>query len=77
VPFLVYRDFIAKSRSRPDYAHVSLENVPELRQLIEAPPAQETAGAGDAIVVDKLVTSAPSSLQHASVPFSMRLRTYS
>src|SRR4029450_2233486 len=37
-------------RSRPDPAHVAAQDVEELRQLVEAAPAQKAADSGDARV---------------------------
>ena len=38
----------ARVRSRPDDTHAALQDVEELRQLVERGPAQEGAEAGDA-----------------------------
>src|SRR5437764_12708075 len=37
-------------RTRPDEAHVAADDVPQLRQLVEAGLADEAADAGDAVV---------------------------
>ena len=41
-------------RARPDQAHLALQDVPELRQLVEARVAQEAADPGDPRVVVEL-----------------------
>src|SRR5262249_31401422 len=44
-------DLLDEIRARPDEAHLAAQHVPELRQLIEAGAAEESAGARDAWVV--------------------------
>ena len=44
---------------KADHAHVALEDVPELRQLVERVLAQEAADGGDALVLGELEHGAP------------------
>ena len=41
LPLVVLLDLVAERRARPDHRHVAADDVPELRQLVEAQPPQE------------------------------------
>src|SRR5439155_18981082 len=43
LPVLVQRHLARRGRSWPDDAHVPLQHVPQLRQLVDAPAADERA----------------------------------
>src|SRR6059036_533860 len=47
---MVRAHFLGNRRTRTDQAHVAFEHVPELRQLIEREPAQDSADPCDARV---------------------------
>src|SRR5215204_5572463 len=48
----VLLDLVAERRPRPDDRHVSAEDVPELRELVQRQPAQHAADARDPRVAD-------------------------
>src|SRR5436190_6159207 len=47
----IVRDLLDQVRPRPDEAHLALQNVDQLRQLVEARPPQEAAAARDPRIV--------------------------
>ena len=47
VPDVVLVDLARERRARPDEAHLALEHVPQLRQLVDARPAQDGPRPGD------------------------------
>ena len=51
---LVPRDFARQRRPRADERHLAAQHVPELRQLVEAAPAQEASDRRDARIVRRL-----------------------
>src|SRR5205814_10316620 len=58
---VVLLHLVAERRPRADYGHVSADHVPELRQLVERQPPQDTADPGDAPV-------APLDRQRGTLP---------
>src|SRR5215471_4334251 len=48
LPLGVALDLVAKRRPRPDHRHLAAHDVPELRQLVDRRPAEETPDASDA-----------------------------
>src|SRR5690606_4852373 len=57
------RDLLAHDRPRSDEAHLALQHVPQLRQLVEARLAEEATDTRNARVVPELVVAIPLFLQ--------------
>ena len=56
----VERQILRKERTRPDERHVALEDIPQLRQLVDARGAHETAGRSEPVGVgQKLAVGTP------------------
>ena len=76
LPRLVLPHFLDHGGPRADEAHVALEDVPELRQLVEARAAQPPADRRDPRVVGHLERRArPSRCTRASCGFSVSAST--
>ena len=54
VPALVGRHLVGQRRTRADERHLALDDVPELRQLVEAGPAKEVPDWRHPRIVDDL-----------------------
>src|SRR5690606_9923447 len=55
----ILEDLFLDDRPGADQAHLALQHVPQLRQLVEARPAQQAADASDARVVLELMVKRP------------------
>src|SRR5881275_2289653 len=60
LPLVVLLDLVAQRRTRADDRHVAADDVPELRQLVEAQPSEDTPALRDARVA--AVDGEPGSL---------------
>src|SRR4051812_6806605 len=54
MPDVVFGNFLWQWRARSDEAHLAAQHVPELRQLVEAGPAQEPARTRQARIIGHL-----------------------
>jgi hypothetical protein len=68
---LILFDLGRKGRARANEAHIAFENVPKLREFIEAVLPHKTPGAGDAGIVDHLKEDAFALVEVAKVPLLM------
>lgn len=62
----IAREVFGKERARSDDAHVAFEDVPELREFVEAGGAEETAKFGEALVIWEEVALGVALVRHGA-----------
>ena len=72
VPERVTGDFAGQWRPRADQTHLALQHVPQLRQLIQARPTQESAGPGEARIFGDLEAGSADFIARAQLGLTGR-----